>query len=105
MPGLHLAAHLGAAEAIRLLLERYDLDANVPSPSGRTPLMHAAAAGNLAAVLVLLDTDVVEVQATDTVLGATSLQYAVMLGHADVVRALLIPAALTSTRRCGWALH
>src|SRR5204862_4430562 len=86
MTPLFLAAQVGNAEIIKLLLEG-GADANAKSEIGTTPLMLAASSGNTDAIQALLDHNV-DVNAGDVANGQTAVMYAGVHHRADAITLL-----------------
>ena len=85
---LGVAAVIGKAKIVERLLEREDVDVNLPDEGGRSPLSSAACQGHSAIVRLLLTRKDIDVNSRD-ILGRTPLWRAVERGREDVVRQLL----------------
>jgi ankyrin repeat protein len=95
------AARRGHTKVLRLLLDALPVermyDADVADETGLTPLMAAAATGQLSALELLLQSGRASILATDST-GATALHAAAWGGHLDAVYALLHAGALVDAR-------
>jgi uncharacterized protein len=80
---LYLASQQGQAKAIAALLKA-GADPKATTPSGTTPLMAAAASGDVDAVRVLLDNGV-DVNAKESLRGETALMFAAASNRAAVI--------------------
>ena len=83
---LHIAAHAGHLEMVRLLLDVENRDQRTPN-RGATPLHAAVQEGRLEVAEFLLRNGADHRKATDT--GCTALHVAAQKGHPNVVRLLL----------------
>jgi ankyrin repeat protein len=92
---MHLASQAGAAGVIKALASA-GANVGAPTTTGATPLMLAAAAGQLDAVNALLDLHA-DPNATETAHQETALMFAAALDRADVAAALLKHGASVST--------
>jgi ankyrin repeat protein len=81
-----MACQNGNAAMTRLLLDA-GADPKAPSATGTTPLMLAAAAGNVEAIKTLLDRGA-EINAKDKTNGQTALMFAAALNRADAIKVL-----------------
>lgn len=85
---LSYAAENGHNAAVKLLIERDDVEADSRDEEGRTPLSYAAESGYDAVVKLLIERDDVEADSSD-VWGQTPLSYAAERGHKMVVKLLV----------------
>lgn len=88
---LHIAADIGLPPVLNLLVD-LGADLEALDDLGRTPLIHAALAGNSAAVEVLLAAGA-EADAAETRRGTTALHLAAFRNRLDVIDALLAHGA------------
>jgi ankyrin repeat protein len=86
--GLHLAASIGLAKTVELLLKREGVDADSKDEYGRTPLWWAAKNGHEAVVKLLLEHKGVGVNSKAKG-SRTPLWWATANGHEAVVKLLL----------------
>ena len=82
------AAYWGKDDVVRILIEREDVDMNLPDGGGSSPLYYAANQGHYTIVELLLTRSDIEVNSRNSD-GRTSLSIAAQLGREDVVRQLL----------------
>ncbi|KAL8351982.1 hypothetical protein RB601_002347 [Gaeumannomyces tritici] len=85
---LILASHFGHDSAVKLLLSKGKVDADLKDAYGQTPLIQAAGDGHETVVKLLLDTGKVGVNSRDG-LGRTPLSRAAENGHGAVVKLFL----------------
>jgi ankyrin repeat protein len=85
---LHLAAMNGRSTVVRRLLDAGAIATEATLPSGETVLMTAARTGDLETVRVLLRLGVIDINAKETIYGATAIMWAAAQRHAPVVRLL-----------------
>jgi ankyrin repeat protein len=86
---LNPAAKLCKEAAMKVLLERDDIDPNCPGKDGRTALSLAAEKGHVAIVQQLLASRKVRVNVGDADDGQTPLHWAAKLGRDEIVKLLL----------------
>jgi ankyrin repeat protein len=86
---LNPAAKFCKEAAMKLLLERDDIDPNSPGQDGRTALSLAAEMGHVVIVQQLLDSRKVCVNAGDADDGQTPLHWAAKFGREEIVKLLL----------------
>jgi len=86
---LFVAAKVGKAWVVKLLLSHAGIEVNTPDTLGRTPLFIAAANGHEEVVRLLLSDARVLVNTREDVNSRTPLTMAAMGGHEKVVRLLL----------------
>jgi len=85
---LSWAAGQGHEAAVRLLVEREDVDADSKDTNDRTPLLWAAEGGHEAVVRLLVEREDVDADSMD-IDGQTPLSWAAEEGHEAVVRLLI----------------
>lgn len=84
---LHMAAWMGHLDLVRLLLRKEDIQTNLMSAKGESPLTLAARNRHWSIVHLMINTPGVDVNKTRS--GPSPLSYAAEHGKEDVVRALL----------------
>ncbi|KAH0543124.1 hypothetical protein FGG08_002550 [Glutinoglossum americanum] len=87
LTGLHIAASIGLAKVVWLLLEREGADVDPKDNNGWTPLSWAANKGHEVVVRLLIEREGVNVDSRDNS-GQTPLSWAAESGHEAVVRLL-----------------
>lgn len=90
------AAENGQIDTVKELLKK-GANPKVKDQYDRTPLMLAAHGGHTAIVKILLDSNVVDINAQDKT-GYTALIYGAFYGHIDIVKALLDKKADTTLK-------